>query len=305
MNPTGTDETETGRRRSIDRWIIVGVIVGPILLAAGAYLRQPGFMLPWRTIWMWAVAWCGLIAMEALTIWTAWRSPVLGGNVVRALLIIAVTLGAVIFLDWFPFRSRWFSTLPVGLAIFTLLFQRPVPFLLSALTLVLARRALGIRLIRARDEPGDKPSRISIRELMIWTWVIAAFFSLVYHLSGYVESFEYSVKNGLPGWYTFYFLVHDLPAWLLLVVSLGFLHATGRWKWLPAVIAVYAALAIGKSWIDVTIYETYFGAVGMQLLNGPAILGIVMSAGPTLIATWLLRLMGFRFIRVTCSQPAI
>ena len=123
--------------------------------------------------WSDLVLWFGLlyslwvtraIVALGLTIWLAWRYPTLGSRPVRSMLIVLVVLVLLLIgqsvIPRFPILLR--------LLIFTA----------GVVVMVLARRVFKIVLVKLNEPTDYQPTRLSIRELMIWTLVIAGFLAL-------------------------------------------------------------------------------------------------------------------------------
>tara|TARA_R110002049_G_scaffold4601_4_gene31823 strand:+ start:45394 stop:46308 length:915 start_codon:yes stop_codon:yes gene_type:complete len=299
LNDDETESSDNHRQRNIERLIIIGAIAGPILLVIGAYLRGRGYddvSSALAGLSQSAITWVSRTVIEMLMIWVAWRSPPLGGHVVRGLIFIIGLLAMATLIEWYPMRTTAFGSLPPRVLVASLVYQRCVPFLIGVLSLVIARRALGIRLVRPSSECDRASLPLSIRELMLWTFVIALAFAFIHHVTQWFQSLQYAASNQLPWWYPIYFLVSHLPSWGFLVVSLAYLHWTQRWRWLPLVIVVYATLAMAVAWVNAIVIDTYFGGIRSDLLTWSSVFRILISLAPTLVATWLLRLAGLRFV---------
>ena len=210
--PFETSDSPTGdigggaadlQTRRVERFVLAGAIIGPILLGLLAWLgrqRPFGFGIPW-TVTNWFFHSVEHTITLGITTWLAWRQPILGEKRGRSLMLVIFIVSAFMAVQYWRTHGAW-----SGIFLQIMIASQFTLFLTGVAVMVLARRLFGIVLVRRDEHQIANSSRLSIRELMLWTVVIASILSVYQQITRWIDGSDASVVE-TPGWFHMYHLL--------------------------------------------------------------------------------------------------
>ena len=214
------------------------------------------------------------IVALGLTIWLAWRYPTLGSRPVRSTLIVLVVL-VLLSIS----HSYVVPRFPILL--------RPLILTAGVVVMVLARRVFKIVLVKRRVPEDYQPTQFSIRELMIWTLVIAGFLALHQQLMSRMQDPRGSRFVGIEP--SSIVILGKAVSQALLTVLIVWCQRFSFYKWFPAVMIGY-------------ILCSQIGLPG-QFPRYSLLLGPVIDVGNTAFVVWAFQKLGFRFLHAERRVP--
>ncbi|MEZ6090180.1 MAG: hypothetical protein R3C05_19565 [Pirellulaceae bacterium] len=283
-----------------ERLLLVGIGIALLSMAAHSYIDLDPYWVKRFASGAYSLLFAvGQYTLyQGLVIWLALRYPILGhrpvvaGTAIIGLLLTSAYLDYRTFVSQFPILEDAWRYQVFGYA----LLGRFNTLIVPVVGFVLLRKHSGIHMLIGTEEPPDRPGRLSIADIMLWTFVVATYFAMRKQYQQFVALSDLMNDVG-GGWISILsvLLFACLPVagfWILIRFP-----RVAIWKRIVGLFALVASVKLAET------ICLYF-ALGIPLANlmilelwSPLLMNTITTASAIILATWFLQQFGFRFVQ--------